>query len=59
MKRFEKFNANFNENQSAEEQSLDMLLAHIIDTYGLEINDRYPLIKRYYAQLEWLNEEVE
>ena len=59
MKRFEKFNANFNENQSAEEQSLDMLLAHIIDTYGLEINDRDPLIKRYYAQLEWLNEEVE
>lgn len=59
MKRFEKFNANFNENQSAEEQSLDMLLAHIIDTYGLEINDRDPLIKRYYAQLEWLNQEVE
>ncbi|CAM2079541.1 MAG: hypothetical protein NSGCLCUN01_03761 [uncultured Clostridium sp.] len=59
MKRFEKFNITLNTNESAEEQAIGMILNHVEETYGIEIDDIEPLKKRYYAQLEWLNQEVE
>lgn len=59
MKRFEKFNITLNTNESAEEQAIGMILNHVEETYGIEIDEIEPLKKRYYAQLEWLNQEVE
>lgn len=59
MKRFEKFNITFNTNESAEEQAIGMILNHVEEIYGIEIDDIEPLKKRYYDQIKWLNEEVE
>lgn len=58
MKRFEDFNQTFGRNESAEEQALGMIISHIEETYGIEINDIEPLKMRYTAQIKWLNEET-
>ena len=59
MKRFEQFNQIFNTNENAEEQAIGMIIAYIEEHYDIEIDDIEPLKKRYYAQIEWLNEEIE
>lgn len=59
MKRFEKFNAIFNINESSEEQSIGMILNHVEEIYKIEIDNIESLKKRYYDQIKWLNEEVE
>lgn len=59
MKKFEQLNDMFNTNENIEEQAIGMILSHIEETYNIEITDIEPLKKRYYAQIKWLNEEVE
>lgn len=54
------FNEHFTEteNETAEEQAIGMLLAHIEDTYDIEVGIE-PLKKKFLGIMEWLNEEVE
>ncbi|WP_161802601.1 hypothetical protein [Clostridium botulinum] len=55
MKRYEKFNNTFKTKESAEEQSLKMIIAHIQDNYNIDISWWE---ERYKAQVKWLNEKV-
>lgn len=57
MKVYEKFNKDLGRNESAEIQSLGMIIALIADEFDLDLDDK-KYEDRYKAQLEWLNEEV-
>lgn len=59
MKRFEELNKLYNSNESAEEQALGMIIAHIEEIYDIEINEVESLKKRYSTQIKWLNEQVQ
>ena len=58
MKRYEKMNAHFGENETAEEQSLCMILSCLEDEHGIDI-DMESLKIKHTEQIKWLNEEVE
>ena len=59
MKRYEQFNKLLNNDENAEEQAIGMLIAYIEESYDIEIDNIKPLKRRYFAQIEWLNEEIE
>lgn len=56
MKRYQEFNKIFKQSESAEEQSLKMIIAHIQDNYDIDVSWWE---KRHSDQLMWLNEDVE
>lgn len=58
MRRFENFNIILKTNESAEEQAIGMIISNIEEEYGIEIEDISPFKRKYYGQLEWLNEEI-
>lgn len=57
MKRYEQFNNIFKVNDSAEIQSLQMIIGDINHEYGLEIPEN-EYGEKFKHQIEWLNQEV-
>lgn len=57
MKNYEFFNKQFNTNQNAEEQAIDMTLSELAEEYGISDADIDKYKNKCKAQLKWLNEE--